>query len=178
MSLDPHDIVFRTRALAQTHPFTSRGQAYLNQTIARERREQPAEAMADWANHAITVGYCLRRVEEEDNSRDTSWEAASKSDRDITALDERSSELADLIRTDHGEPLFLWPEPLIIEAFDRIIFGEVERRISAYEEKLDEPTFQELESYIGWWTLKGYCLRVAEQLVTADDKSNGPPRKL
>jgi len=171
VSLDSLDIVFRSRALAQTHPFTSRGQAYLNKTIARERREQPAEAMADWANHAITVGYCLRRVEEEDNGRDTGWEAGSTADRGVDVLDDRSSELADLIRTDKGAPLFLWPEPLIIDAFDRIIFGEVERRLSAYEEKLDEQTFQELESYIGWWTLKGYCLRVAEQLVTAEGEA-------
>jgi len=134
--------------------------------------------MADWANHAITVGYCLRRVEEQDNGRDTTWDAGRSAEKgEVEALDDQSSELADLIRTDRGVPLFLWPEPLIIDAFDRIIFGEVERRISSYEEKLDEPAFQELESYIGWWTLKGYCLRVAEQLVTAEGEAKEEGRK-
>lgn len=174
MSLNPDEIVFRARALAQTHPFTSRAQAFLNTTIARERKEQPAEAMSDWASHAITVGYCLRKVEEEDTGRPPK-PGGDSLPQDVATLDDKSTELADLIRTSEAGSLdfLLYPESLVIDALDRIIFGEVERRLSHYEEKLDPQTFEELESYIGWWTLKGYCLRVAEQLVAAGDGKKG-----
>lgn len=174
MSLNLDEIVFRARALAQTHPFTSRAQAFLNKTIARERTEQPAEAMSDWASHAITVGYCLRKVEEEDTGHSPKL-GSDSSPGDVAILDDRSTELADLIRTSESGSLdfLLHPESVVIDALDRIIFGEVERRLSHYEEKLDPQTFEELESYIGWWTLKGYCLRVAEQLVAAGDGNKG-----
>lgn len=169
MTLTLDEIVFRSRALAQTHPFTHNAQAYVNQTIAKERKEQPAEAMSAWASHAITVGYCLRRIEEDDTGHSAKTQPAAPS-ADPAVLDDRSTELADVIRkTDARTPdFYLYPESLLIDALDRIIFGEVERRLSHYADKLDPQTFEELESYIGWWTLKGYCLRVAEQLVAAE----------
>lgn len=170
MSLTLDEIVFRSRALAQTHPFTHQAQAYVNATIAREREEQPAEAMSDWASHAITVGYCLRLVEEDETDRHPKLAGGDPSPEDAQVLDDRSTQLADRIRSDDpgGLDFCFFSESMLIDALDRIIFGEIERRLSHYSEKLDPQTFEELESYIGWWTLKGYCLRVAEQLVAAE----------
>lgn len=179
MSPKEDSIVFRSRALAQTHPFTHKAQAYVNATVARERKEQPAEAMSDWASHALTVGYCLRRIEEEDVGLEPQLDQGAPSPEDAAILDSRSTELADFIRSSDSTPLdfILFSESVLIDSLDRIIFGEVERRLSHYSDKLDPQTFEELESYIGWWTLKGYCLRVAEELMAVEGGNaiqNGP----
>jgi len=166
LSLD--DIIFRTRALAQTHPFSHKAQAFHNRTIAREKTNQPFEEMGNWASNAITVGYCLRRVEEDDSGVAT-WSLGPEAGQDAFVLDEKSSDLADAIRTGEGTKYLLYAEPLLIDALDRIIGGEIERRISDLADKVDTEAFEELESYIGWWTLKGYCLRVAEQLAASGD---------
>lgn len=168
MTLSLHDINFRTRALAQTHPFSRRAQAYVNATIAKERSERPNPDMSFWASQAITVGYCLRRVEEDDTGRLPATDDSSGGTKDVTAeLDQVTDDLVEKIQTDKFGEFLLYPQPLLIDALDRIIGGEIERRLPDLAEKVDKKTFEELESYIGWWTLKGYCLRVAEQLVGA-----------
>ena len=167
MTLSLDDIIFRTRALAQTHPFTSRAQAYHNSTVARERTEQPAPDMGIWASYSMTAGYCLRRVEEEDDGRTGTWSPLPGQKVETQDLEELSSQVADQIRTDQAGGLLLYPEPLLIDALDRLIGGEIERRLSDIAENVDSDTFGELEAYIGWWVLKGYSLRVAEQLAGA-----------
>ncbi|MGH7424707.1 MAG: hypothetical protein ACREJP_00885, partial [Candidatus Methylomirabilales bacterium] len=83
-------------------------------------------------------------------------------------LDTLSTELAEKIRTDGAQDLFLYPEPLVIDALDHLIGGEVERRLSHWAETIDEETFTELEGYIAWWTVKGYALRIAERRLAPD----------
>jgi len=166
LSLD--DIVFRSRALAQTHPFTRRAQAYLNSAVAREKADQPVQDMAIWASHAMTVGYCLRRVEEQDDGRSEKWEPAGESIEGWEQLEELTTNIANKISTEQASDFLLYPEPILVDALDRIIGGEVDRRLSDIAEGVDSDTFAELEQYVAWWTLKGYSLRVAEQLATAD----------
>jgi len=161
MTLSLDEIVFRTRALAQAHPFSVRAQAYLTQTVARERAKQPAEEIGIWAGYAITVGYCLRRVEEVDAGED----GFAPPDDASSDLDVASDDVADRIRTDRAGGLLLYDEPLVIQALDRIIAGEIDRRLSHGSDEIDSETFAALENYIAWWTLKGYALRVAEQIA-------------
>ena len=175
MTLPLHDIIFRSRALAQSHPFTARAQAYLNQIIAQERANQPAPDMSFWASQAITVGYCLRKIEEDDSGKTMAAAGSTAGAAGSTAgaadahetLDQFTDDLVETIQNDTASEFYLYPEALIVDALDHIIGGEIERRLADIAEKVDKQTFEELESYIGWWTLKGYCLRVAEQLVGA-----------
>lgn len=160
MTLPLDDIVFRTRALAQAHPLSPRAQAYLKATVAEQQAQQPVPEFGIWVGYALTVGYCLRRVEESD----TDVTIAPPPDL-AEDLDELSTEIADRIRTEKADGLLLYPEPLLVSALDRIIAGEVERRLSHGSDEIDRETFEQLEAYLAWWTIKGYALRVAEQVV-------------
>lgn len=160
MTLTQDELMFRSRALAQSHPFTPQAQSYLNRTVARERADQAAPEIGIWAGMAMTAGYCLRRVEEMDaDGVLDAPPALGGSD-----LDELSTKIAELIRTDGAEGLLLYPEAEVVDALDRMIAGEVERRLSHWEGTIDDNSYEQLESYIAWWTIKGYALRVAEQV--------------
>ncbi|MDQ3766782.1 MAG: hypothetical protein M3346_05500 [Actinomycetota bacterium] len=161
MTLELDEIVFRTRALAQAHPFTPRAQSYLKSTVAREQEQQAVDEIGIWAGYALTVGYCLRKVEESDTD-DVSMSAPDDLSRD---LDELASDIADRIRTERADGLLLYPEPLVVSALDRIIAGEVERRLAHGSDRIDRETFERFEAYLAWWTIKGYALRVAELLL-------------
>lgn len=175
MTLSIDDVVFKVRALAQTHPFTPRAQAYLNATVSRERLEQPVPEIGIWAGYAIGNGYCLRRVEEQDSGRQIPANAlagqsvTARAD-DVDGMDEFVSALASQIPNEQAGEFLLYPESVVVDALDRLIGGEVERRLSHWAETIDQETFAELEEYITWWTLKGYALRVAEQLVGVEDR--------
>jgi hypothetical protein len=172
MSRPLEEIIFQTRVLAQGHPFSGPGDAYLNQIVARERTEQSVPEIGVWAGYAITAGYCLRRFEEEDTGHGPDAAPASESSdvgtpSSVEELDELSTEIADRIRSENPGDLFLYTEDAVVDALDHLIAGEVERRLSHWAETVDEETFAELEAYVAWWTVKGYALRVAERLVTA-----------
>lgn len=167
MTLSLDDIIFRTRALAQAHPFSPRAQAYLNETVARERVEQPAEQIGVWAGHGLTVGYCLRCIEEDDTEQTPDLDTLPQGD-----LDALSTDIADRISGERAEGLLLYPEPVVVGALDRLIAGEVERRLSHWYETIDQESFEQLEAYIAWWTIKGYALRVAEQAESVSEVSN------
>lgn len=166
MALDLQDVVVKTRALAQTHPMSGRAQAYLNATIARERTEQPIPELGIWAGYALVNGYCLRRVEEEDTGRTAAPDLAALGDG-VEELDRLASEVAGRIRTEQADDFLLFPEPAVVDALDRLIAGEVERRLSHWEDTLDAESYAEIEEYIAWWTIKGYALRVAEVLMAS-----------
>lgn len=159
MTLPLDDIVFRTRALAQAHPLSPRAQAYLTAMVAEQQEQQPAPEFGIWAGYALTVGYCLRRVEESDT--DAKLEPPPGLPED---LEELSTEIGDRIRTEDADGLLLYPEPLLVSALDRVIAGEVERRLSHGSDEIDRETFEQLEAYLAWWTIKGYAVRVAEQV--------------
>lgn len=169
MTLPLDQIVFRTRALAQAHPFSRRAQSYFMHTINLERKNQPAEEIGIWAGYALTVGYCLRKVEETDAPGTV--QVPADFSPDISDLEEVTTDIADRIRTERADGLLLYPEPLVIDALDRIIAGEVERRLSHGSDEIDKETFADLENYLAWWTLKGYALGVADGIM--DDASGG-----
>jgi hypothetical protein len=62
----------------------------------------------------------------------------------------------------------------VIEALDRIIAGEIERRLSHWEDTIDQQTWEELEDYIAWWVIKGYAMRVAEEVFAARSPAHAP----
>ncbi|MBA2725618.1 MAG: hypothetical protein H0U53_06480 [Actinobacteria bacterium] len=163
MTLSVEEIVFRTRALAQAHPFTPRAEAYLKATVAKEQSVQPAPEIGIWAGYAIRVGYCLRRVEENDSGKDLGSPSISGAPDD---LDELATLIADRIRGEAADELLLYPEPLVISALDHIIAGEVDRRLSHGSDEIDQETFGQLEAYLAWWVIKGYSLRIAELVST------------
>jgi hypothetical protein len=159
MTLELDDIVFRTRALAQTHPFGPRAQAFVNRLAPLERAVQPVPEMGDWAVHAVTVGYCLRRVEEIDTGHPSELARLDGED-----LEERSRALAEALRVGESQEVFLYPEQLVIDALDRLIAGEARRRLGRDAHRdLDPDALEALEEYIASWTVRGYALRVAER---------------
>ncbi|HVM35991.1 MAG TPA: hypothetical protein VM784_11685 [Actinomycetota bacterium] len=167
MTLPLDQIVFRTRALAQAHPFSARAQSYFMDAIGVERKNQPAEEIGIWAGYAMTVGYCLRKLEESDARGMLS---IPEDLIVVSDLEELTDDIAERISDERADGLLLYPEPLVVEALDRIIAGEVERRLSHGSDEIDRETFATLENYLAWWTLKGYALRVAE--VLTDDASS------
>lgn len=162
--LELEALIFRTRALGQTHPFTPRAYRYLNARVMRERKEQPVESIGIWAGNAITVGYCLRCVEEDDTGRivDTPPEPLPDD------FDAAASHIAQLIRTEGAEPYLLYPEEHVVGALDQLIMGELERRLGVQDAVVEGRAGEESEDiteYLAWWVIKGYALRVADHLV-------------
>jgi len=68
MAIDFSDPVVRARSLAQGLPLSEEAHRFLNRAVAEERLRQPYPDIGIWAGHALTVGYALRRVEEEDTA--------------------------------------------------------------------------------------------------------------
>jgi hypothetical protein len=165
--LELDDLVFRVRALGQGHPFSSRAYRYVNAVVARERTGQPVPEIGIWAGYAINAGYCLRRVEEDEVGA-----AITEAPMPLPeGLDEAATEVAARIRTEGADPFLLYGEERVVDALDRLIGGEIERRLGHWAETIDERSWEELEDYLAWWVVKGYALRVVEQLVPegADD---------
>lgn len=162
--LDTESLIFRTRALGQTHPFTPRAYRYLNARVMQERQSQPAEELGIWAGNAITVGYCLRCVEEQDVGRviDTAPEPLPDD------FDAAASHIAQLIRTEGAEPYLLYPEGHVVEVLDHLIMGELERRLGTLDAVVEgrADNSEDITEYLAWWVIKGYALRVADHLVS------------
>jgi len=161
VTLDPEDVVFRARALAQSHPLTPLSLQYLNRAVAEQRTSQAVPEIGIWAGAGLTVGYCLRRVEEVDAG--VAFEPVARgTDADLDSLDERAVEIAAEMRTDGADAHLLAGADKTLPALDRIIAGEVDRRLEHWRDSVDDKGWAELEEYITWWVVKGYALRVAE----------------
>lgn len=170
--LDLDTWIFRSRALGQAHPFTPRAYRQVNAMVMREREAQISEEIGVWAGHAITVGYCLRVVEEYHAGEVEADPAASASLPGD--LDEASTYLAQLVRTEGAEPYLLSDEDHLVDALDRMIQGEVERRLGVREQSsLDDASWEQMEEYLAWWTIKGYALRVVERFLPEDERKAG-----
>lgn len=154
-------LVFRARALAQAHPFSSGAQRYVNRIVARERASQPQAEIGIWAGNGLIAGYCLRRIEEVD----VQGERSDTNDLDFDELDAEATRIGEAIRTDSPDDLFLLNEATVIETLDDLIHGEIDRRLDHWKGTVADETWRELEDYIAWWVIKGYALRVAETVA-------------
>ena len=83
-------------------------------------------------------------------------------DLDLERLDEEAGRIAADLRGEEAARHILGDEQETIDALDRIIAGEVERRLDHWRDTVDDKAWTELEEYITWWAVKGYALRVAE----------------
>lgn len=151
------DLCFRARALAQSHPMTETARRYRQGCHARERADQPLDDFADWAVTALDVGYCLRRTEE-----DAVGAVVATADATDHELGRRAGEVADELRTGNPAAVTLLPPERIVAALDRLIATELDKRADNVRDQLDETDWADLEAYVSWWVVHGYCLRVAE----------------
>jgi hypothetical protein len=171
MAVDFSDPVVRARSLAQGLPLSEEGYRFLNRVVAEERLRQPYPDIGIWAGHALTVGYALRRVEEEDTP-------PRPLPDDLPDDRDRASDLvAEGIRSEdpqRSRAYLRYPEEKVVEALDRIIAGEIDRRLSHWEDTIDQQTWEELEDYIAWWVIKGYAMRVVEEVLAARSPAQAP----
>ncbi|MDQ6839079.1 MAG: hypothetical protein M3137_12315, partial [Actinomycetota bacterium] len=65
-SLEAQDLVFRARALAQAHPLSPLVNRFVNRAVHQEQSYQSLPDVGIWAGAALVDGYCLRRVEEQE----------------------------------------------------------------------------------------------------------------
>lgn len=167
MRLTAEELAYQARALAQAHPMTPLAKRYLDQAVALQRTSQPVPEIGIWAGAALLNGYCLRRVEE--NDFDLHLEASTDADAlpDLEKLDEVAQAVAADLRGDDTGGHLLGDDDAVVEALDRIISSEVERRLDHWRESIDDKAWAELEEYLTWWVVKGYALRVAETMTGA-----------
>lgn len=153
---DVDELCFTARALAQTHPMTRSALRYRHDRHAEERERQPATEIADWASTALLVGYCLRRSEEQAAGVDSEV-------RELTpdVLGTAAEIAGELTAADAGGRTLLEPD-MVIAALDRLISTELAKREEHVREQLDDAAWTELEDYIAWWVIHGYCVRAVE----------------
>ena len=163
--MDVEDLVFRSRALAQTHPHSRLADRFARRTVEIEIERQPSDEIAHWAGYALTTGYCFRRVEEavNDHEADLTAEVA-----DHAAIDAATTQLTKTMRTDGLGSRYLFDEWLVVQALDRLIAGEIDRRLDQWKDDLDSETWRTLEDYLAWWVIKGYALRLYETTEVAN----------
>ncbi len=160
-------MAYRARALAQAHPLTALARRYLDAMVARERTSQPVPEIGIWAGAALLNGYCLRRVEEEENG--VHLEVAPEPDTfpDLEHLDQVAIDVAAALRTEGAGGHILGDEHMVVDALDDLVRSDVERRLDHWRDSIDDKAWAELEEYLTWWVVKGYALRVAETLTGA-----------
>ncbi len=164
MTLDPEDLTYRARALAQTHPLTRLAGRYIDKAVGEQRTSQPIIEIGIWAGGALIDGYCLRRVEEDDAGFTLS--AVEGADIELDALDEEAGRIAAEVRTGAGDYL-LGDDGRTVEALDRLVHSQVDRRLDHWRDSIDDKAWAELEEYLTWWVVKGYALRIAESQIGA-----------
>lgn len=162
MTLDPEELTFRARALAQSHPLTRLAGRYVEKAVGEQRTSQPIDEIGIWAGGALIDGYCLRRVEEDDAG--LVLQAVDGAETDLGQLDEEAGRIAAEVRTGAGDYL-LGDDRRTVEALDRIVHSEVDRRLDHWRDSIDQKAWDELEEYLTWWVVKGYALRIAETRI-------------
>ena len=160
-------MAYRSRALAQTEPFTRLAREVLDADMAREREAQPGN-FAVWANAAFTKGYCVRKVEEDDvaitlavNEGDdfpTREQVLAVTDEIVTALRSEDADISEHMISD---------EERLFEVLDQVIGSEVRNRADNADSNLSPRARGELEDYLTYWVVRGYALRAAEKATGA-----------
>lgn len=160
MTLNPEDLTYRARALAQAHPLTGLAQRFINRAVGEQRTSQPIPEIGIWAGAALINGYCLRRVEENDAGLDPALELGPAPDLD--ELDKEVVRIAAQVRTEGAGDHLLGEDERTVAALDRLVHSEVGKRLEHWRDSVDDKAWAELEEYLTWWVVKGYALRVAE----------------
>jgi len=146
---------------------TPLAKTYLDQAVAVQRLSQPIDEIGIWAGASLLNGYCLRRVEENEFDLHLEANADPSALPGVERLDEVAQEIAADLRGDEGTRHFLGDDEIVLEALDRIINSEIQKRIDHWRETIDAKATAELEEYLTWWVVKGYALRVAETATGA-----------
>lgn len=172
MTLGPEDLAFRARALAQGHPLTPLAKSFIDRIVEEQRGSQRLPEIGTWADSSLITGYCLRRVEEDAAGLELS--PPESVELGFEELDEAALAIAADVRSgDRSHALgdaregADSPDADTIEALDRIIGSEVDKRIQNWKESMDHAARAEVEDYITWWVVKGYALRAAEMAAGA-----------
>ncbi len=160
-------VAFRSRALAQAHPLSKSARRYVELAIADQRDSQPMPEIGMWAGQALLNGYCVRRVEEAEAGRASADPSASPEtglEFPIEDLSEAVDRIAGELRSGAAGVYLLNDEDQTIETLDRIVASEVDRRLNAMSDSVDDAAWNELSDYLAFWVTKGYALRVAETI--------------
>lgn len=161
MGAEADDLARRARTLAQAHPLTALASDFVNRSAGEQVRAQPMAEVAAWVTAALTNGYCVRRVEENDAGLILQFQPDAGVD--VDRLGEEAGRIAAEVREGRSNGSFLVDEDLVIDALDRIISSEVGRRTDNVKGSIDEAATDEVAEYLTWWVVQGYALRVAEQ---------------
>lgn len=168
MGMTGEELAYKSRALAQSHPLTRLAKTFVDRCADAEREAQPLPEIGTWVAAALVTGYCLRRVEENEAGLVlAATDGADAGDVDLDLLDQEAARIGADLRTEGAPQQVLGDEEAVISALDRIIASEVDRRLGNWKENVDKEAWAELETYITWWVVKGYALRVAEMATGA-----------
>ncbi len=162
MLLAADQMAYQARALAQSDPFTALARRSMDRAIEEERKAQPGN-FAIWATAALTKGYCVRRVEEEDEGV-TYVASPADASPDVDQLDASAAQIATALRT-ADETLasyLISDEERLLDVLDQVIASEVRNRLENISQTLTTPARAELEDYLTYWVVRGYALRAAE----------------
>lgn len=169
MTKTPEALAFSARALAQAHPFTRQAKAFVDRAVNGERAAQPLPEIGIWAGAGLTVGYCLRRVEEgevgvvAEAPEIPGWDGGGDRVAILDRLGEAATALAARLRAGEGSGAdLLGDEEATVAALDRLVASEVDKRLHNWREDVDERAWGELEEYLAFWVVQGYALRTAE----------------
>ncbi len=171
MLLAADQLAYQARALAQSDPFTPLARRSMDRAIEEERKAQ-AGNFAIWATAAFTKGYCVRRVEEEDEGV-TYVAVPEDALPDLDEVDAKTAEIATALRTD-DESLHAYlisDEERLLDVLDQVIGSEVRNRIENANTTLSSGARAELEDYLTYWVVRGYALRAAELATGALTKA-------
>lgn len=186
--LEPQDLVFRARALAQAHPLTPLATRFVKRAVNQEQASQPSSEFGIWAGGALIDGYCLRRVEEgEDGTEAHSLGGVERRPPAAEGVGAPPDPAAGGLTPaaggwstpDGADPLdhlddassriaselrtgLTADQGSTVAALDRLIGSAVERRLDHLRDDVDAQAWVELGEYLTWWVVKGYALRVAE----------------
>ncbi|CAN5538296.1 hypothetical protein BH18ACT1_BH18ACT1_06260 [soil metagenome] len=149
----PEDAAFRARALAQTHPLSGAAGRYVARAVARQQAEQRLPEVSSWAGAALVDGYCLRRVEEDEEG---AVPPAGDEPADLDALERAATGVAADVRTGAVG------RETTVSALALLIAARADRRLELWRDEIGGASWAELEEYLTWWVVQGYALRLAE----------------
>ena len=168
--LEADQMAYRSRALAQSEPFTELARRLMNGWMEAERNAQPGN-FAIWASAAFTKGYCVRKVEEDDVALTftTTPDEDMPSAEDVTT---KTDEFVGALRSDSADisAITIGDEDRLFEVLDQVIGSEVRNRTDNAG-NVSARARLELEDYITYWVVRGYALRAAEAATGAITKA-------